>query len=473
MRQLKTSGINRREMVGSLFLASGALLSGCGLSTKGNVLKDRGRTLIDGLHRIPRGLAEAVRFPLIEALYGRRARRFAKGNEIPDGPLKFKSKHAPQPLSELEQMMLLAASTGNTGFHHMIYRSASYAPHLANYSLAAGGRTFPSAAGFHTTEFFFTDDQGTYFLPTRDSGSLVTYTKKGEFDLNAWLAAHKKRIVKLQDQRLNIPPQEPFMDGHNTWCVNVPGSTLIIPVADLAQHMLAVLCFLVQNGGCIYDDLNNTKIEGLRKFKHLVDVENPYPLSFVEQLVLGEATAEVSTACYAGMLMLQATGLGGWMFDGLDRFSLLGASGDPEVPGLGFISNMVGDSPLPNITGLPGVYEGFCPPFYKDMHEATSALIDRKFGTGGPFNKDTDGPWKESSRIRSSAKFHDPEFQECVSVMAQYILETYGKFPGTIPAIYSLTYLQAHHLDIDFYNNFFNEGAFLPTHANHEKWWRG
>jgi len=363
MRQLKTSGINRREMVGSLFLASGALLSGCGLSTKGNVLKDRGRTLIDGLHRIPRGLAEAVRFPLIEALYGRRARRFAKGNEIPDGPLKFKSKHAPQPLSELEQMMILAASTGNTGFHHMIYRSASYAPHLANYSLAAGGRTFPSAAGFHTTEFFFTDDQGTYFLPTRDSGSLVTYTKKGEFDLNAWLAAHKKRIVKLQDQRLNIPPQEPFMDGHNTWCVNVPGSTLIIPVADLAQHMLAVLCFLVQNGGCIYDDLNNTKIEGLRKFKHLVDVENPYPLSFVEQLVLGEATAEVSTACYAGMLMLQATGLGGWMFDGLDRFSLLGASGDPEVPGLGFISNMVGDSPLPNITGLPGVYEGFCPSF--------------------------------------------------------------------------------------------------------------
>src|SRR5690554_6619959 len=108
MRQLKTSGINRREMVGSLFLASGALLSGCGLSTKGNVLKDRGRTLIDGLHRIPRGLAEAVRFPLIEALYGRRARRFAKGNEIPDGPLKFKSKHAPQPLSELEQMMLFS-----------------------------------------------------------------------------------------------------------------------------------------------------------------------------------------------------------------------------------------------------------------------------------------------------------------------------------------------------------------------------
>lgn len=472
MNKIKNPGINRREMMGSLLMASGAFLTGCGLPAKGDELKEKGRTLIDGLQNVPKGLAEAVKFPLIEALYGRRARRFAKGNEIPDGPLQYKSKHAPQPLSDMEQMMILAAATGNTGFHHMIYRSATYAPHLANYSLAAGGRTFPSAAGFHTTEFFFTDDKGTYFLPTRDAGSLVNYTEKGEFDLNAWLQAHKKRIIKLQDNRLNIPAQEPYMDGHNTWCVSVPGSTLIIPVADLSQHMLAVLCFLVQNGGCIYDDINNKKIEGLDKFKHMVDVENAIPLSFVEQLTLGEATAEVSTACYAGMLMLQATGLGGWMFDGIDRFSLLGASGDPEVPGLGFQYNMVGDSPLPNITGLPGVFEGFCPPHYKDMYDATSALVKRKFGSGGPFNKNTKGPWKESSKIRSSAKFHDREFQDCVATMAQYIFDTFGKFPGTVPAIYTLTYLQAHHLDLDFYNQFFNAGSYLPTHANNEKWWK-
>jgi hypothetical protein len=29
-------------------------------------------------------------------------------------------------------------------------------------------------------------------------------------------------------------------------------------------------------------------------------------------------------------------GLGGWMYDGLDRHTVLGASGDPNVPGLGF-----------------------------------------------------------------------------------------------------------------------------------------
>jgi hypothetical protein len=33
-------------------------------------------------------------------------------------------------------------------------------------------------------------------------------------------------------------------------------------------------------------------------------------------------------------------GLGGWMYDGVNRLSVLGASGDPNVPGLGFRFDM-------------------------------------------------------------------------------------------------------------------------------------
>ena len=33
------------------------------------------------------------------------------------------------------------------------------------------------------------------------------------------------------------------------------------------------------------------------------------------------------------------------------------------------------------------------------------------------------------------------------------------------------TYLQAHHLDLDFYDKFHKPGAYLQTHAQHmEKW---
>jgi hypothetical protein len=38
-------------------------------------------------------LAELLRFPLMEAVFGRRSRRFCLGSEIPDGVLAFKSKH--------------------------------------------------------------------------------------------------------------------------------------------------------------------------------------------------------------------------------------------------------------------------------------------------------------------------------------------------------------------------------------------
>ena len=61
-------------------------------------------------------------------------------------------------------MMVLTAAAGNTGWHYAITRHARYAPHLSNYSAAAGGRTFPSAAGFHTSEVFFTDDDGVYLF---------------------------------------------------------------------------------------------------------------------------------------------------------------------------------------------------------------------------------------------------------------------------------------------------------------------
>jgi hypothetical protein len=34
-----------------------------------------------------------------------------------------------------------------------------------------------------------------------------------------------------------------------------------------------------------------------------------------------------------------------------------------------------------------------------------------------------------------------------------------------------ITYLQAHHLDLDFYDTFYQPGAYLPTHARHQEQW--
>jgi hypothetical protein len=112
-------------------------------------------------------LRERAAFPLLEALFGRRSRRFAVGDEIPDGPFAYRSRHEPLPLTELERMLVLTAIGGTTGWHYAITRHARYAPHMSNYSAGAAGRTFPSAAGFHTSELFFTDDSGVDARPGR------------------------------------------------------------------------------------------------------------------------------------------------------------------------------------------------------------------------------------------------------------------------------------------------------------------
>jgi hypothetical protein len=423
---------------------------------------------------LPEGLQDVLSFPLLQALLGRRARRFSWGASIPDGPLEYTSRREPLPLSELEQMLVLLAAGGNTGWHYAITHNARYAPSFPNYSGAAGGRTFPSAAGVHTSELFFTDDHGVYFFPTRDAPALVQKDADGGLDLDALLEAHRGRIRKLDPGRLQFPREEPFLEGHNAWCANLPGSTLVIPVADLAQHLLFILCFLTQNGYCITNDVHGEPVPGLERFRHLVNVDAPFPLTFVEQYALTEATAELACSCYAGVLMLQALGLGGWMFDGIDRHAVLGVTGDARAPGLRFRFDTDARWALPNPTGLPGVFEAFCPPHYPDMRAAVDALCERKFGEGGPFHPGTPGAWKESPRVRGAAPVHDPEFRECVATQARYILERFGKFPGTVPSVFCLTYLQAHHLDLDFYDTHFQPGAYLPTHARHlERWHPG
>ncbi|GIP21902.1 hypothetical protein [Paenibacillus sp. J22TS3] len=412
-------------------------------------------------------LEDLLNFPLVDALFGRRSRRFFLGAEIPDGQLAYKSQHEPLPLNELERLLILLAVGGVTGWHHSVTRHDRYKPHLSNYSGSATGRTFPSAAGFHTSEIFFTDDSGTYIFKTRDAVPEVQRDENGRLNVEELLRTYKKHIHKLSDKRLHIPNYEPYMEGHNSWVANKPGTLLAFPVGDLAQHTIANLCFYVQNGLCIYDDVNQRQIPGIEQFKDLVDTDHPLPLTFLDQYSLAELSAELATSTYAGALMQQALGLGGWMFDGIDRLTVLGASGDPDVPGLGFRYDTDKRWSLPNPTGLEDVFVSYTPPHFESMKAAVDAFCDRKFGPGGPFHPDTPGPWKKSDKVRESAQVHDEQFRAAVTLQAQYVFDTFGKFPATVPSVFSLMYLQTHHLDLDYYDNLFGPNAYLKSHEQH------
>jgi hypothetical protein len=234
-----------------------------------------------------------------------------------------------------------------------------------------------------------------------------------------------------------------------------------------------MLCYLLQSGFIIYDDFNKVPIPGIDRFSKIADLNTPYPLSYIEQVVLMEGTVELATSCYSGTLMLQALGLGGWMYDGIDRHAVFGISGDPEAPGLGFKFQTDARWTLPNPLGIPNIFEAMCPPNFTDMRSAVEALAFRKFGKGGPFHPDTPGVWKDTRQVRTSPQGYTDEFKDCVTLQAQYVFDKFGKIPATSPSLLCLMYLQAHHLDLDFYDHYFDPGAYLQTHKDHmEKWHR-
>jgi hypothetical protein len=411
-------------------------------------------------------LADAAQFPLLAAITGRRSRRFAAGGRIPAGALAFTSRRPVQPLSEVERALLLAVTGGVTGWHYGITYNPSYAPSLPNYSGSATGRTFPSPAGFHTSQLFFTDDTGTYLLPTRDE-------KPREFaSIEEWITHTADSIVRISDARLQLPREEPYMAGHNIWIANHPGSLLAFPVADLAEHVMSILWFYAANGYVVFDDVNRRNIPGTERFSSLPHADEPVPLTFVEQYTLSEASAELSTAANTGVLTLQAMGLGGWMYDGLDRLSVLGGSGDPRAPGVGFVATHDERWPFPNITGLPRYFETLCPPHVPTIAAGVEKFVARRYEPGGPFHPDTPGAWRDTEKVRSSA-LPAQGIQELVTVEASYIYETFGKLPGTVPTVDVLMYLQAQHIDTDFYDELFAPGAYLPSHATHQARWHG
>jgi hypothetical protein len=113
-------------------------------------------------------------------------------------------------------MLVLTSMGGSTGWHYTISYNEADRSKLPSYSAGPAGRTFPSAAGFHTSDLFLTDDNGTYYFSTRDFHPPSEDYRGRQEQLENHLAEHRKRIRKLTDKRLYIPKKSPFMDPHNT-----------------------------------------------------------------------------------------------------------------------------------------------------------------------------------------------------------------------------------------------------------------
>ena len=388
---------------------------------------------------MPDALRSVLEYPLLNAIFGRRARRFGLGMRIPSGPLAFTSRHAPVPLSELERSLLLAVGTGVSGWSFGVPYGPDRPDQHGHYSVRYTGRTAPTAGGFGTPAMLFTDDEGTYLTNTRD----VTPERMREFDgieddAQRVIEVVRAQTVKLSGGRLDLPAAPPHMLEPNLWMANAPGSTMFMPIADASESVLALMAMVLANGNVIVDDMAGRPAGDLEPFvrRGLLQADKRVPLSILQQISYESNCTEAAFMAHNMVLTMQAIGLGGLYFAGLNRWSILGAFVDDGIQGFGFRFQRDERWTLPNPVGLDGHFEGMCPPYHADMRAAVAAFVD------------------------------------CLTV-AQCVHDTYGKSPGAFETIVLPGFVEAVHLDTASYDTHYRERAYFDTHAEHIRRWHG
>ena len=420
-------------------------------------------------------VAQAWNFPLFEAIVGRRSRRFGFGMELSHGPFSYKSDKDPVPLDEAETAMLIAAATGVTG---AILCEGEFQGGMVK----SVGRPHPSAVGSHRTELFFTNDDGVFLF----RGSQQQMTKMKEYesveDRNKILDFYRKYTVKLSDKRLDLPRQTPGLFHHNLWVTNKPGATLFMPVTDISKDLIRLMInmcdpkggrYISGGGYYIVDERKGMRPAGCEKWaqKGLLDKNKPLPLGALEKIIVSWLCAEGAMMGTLMQLAMAAMGLGGWMHGGFTPLVVMG--GTPICKGLGFKFVQGKDEPLPNPVGLDGYFEGYCPPYFKTMGDAVDAAVK---DMGESLDE-----WERRGMVLPHT-ITNKEFEKgvpgvsedgvnCVKDICNYIYETYGKFPAFNDTMHLLYFIQAHHLDLEFYDKYFKKGAYLDTHRDHFATW--
>ena len=189
----------------------------------------------------------ALSYPLFEAIFNRRSRRFGTGMELPsDSTLAHKSDIPPIPLTEFQEAMLVWAGTGLTGLCLADLPPECGIDLLCQWT----GRTWPSACNNHGTELFFTNDSGLYWVDVKNmlpkDKELDVFFRLDQNDkIERLLELYREGLVKLEDGRANLPDKMPGLFDFNQWNTNKAGTTTFIPVTDITEEYLNLYFFTV------------------------------------------------------------------------------------------------------------------------------------------------------------------------------------------------------------------------------------
>ncbi len=106
------------------------------------------------------------------------------------------------------------------------------------------------------------------------------------------------------------------------------------------------------------------------------------------------------------------------------------------------------------------------------MDAAVEAVVAMKWGQGGIFTGDGGPlPFRQPQGLQEDIPVSPDEVIQMTKDLCNYLYTTYGRFPAQPDAMNMCMWLQAHHLEIAYYDRFMQPGAYHDAIANHMQVW--
>jgi len=410
-------------------------------------------------------IKKAFQYPVLKAIARRRGRRFPQGCTSPEGVMHHESRSSPAPLNENELAILCWAGSGVTG---MITGDLP-TKYSGNIFGSWVGKATPCPCNVHNTKLFFTNDSGTFLYDPRQASKHVEIENVEDWD--KILTQYRGSCIRILNERVEFIPK--LLGGTMSWNINKPGTTVFIPVVDQSEEYINFMLSIYDREGYGYrmvDDIKNQSA-GLQKFIDSGQLKGPeIPLSSTEVNLLYGNIAPAYLMLENVHLVAEAMGLGAIMFSGYSGQIVLGVT--PFSKGLGFRATTTKDGKS-NPVGLDGVFEAYCPPYYKNMDEAVEALYEKKYGSNGIYSAEYRGmtPFKNWKKIQPDFNRPSELALQQVKSYFNYLYDQYGRVPATFDTKLLPVWLQVHHLDVEFYDKYFPKEMITAEHRHHMKLW--
>ncbi|MBI2869817.1 MAG: hypothetical protein HYX96_08340 [Chloroflexi bacterium] len=409
------------------------------------------------------GLNQAYRYPLFEALVRRRTRRFGLGFELDGGPLKYKSASQPVALTAAETALLCYAGAGTSG---LIVGDGPY-DKGNNSTVRWSARTFPNPCNYGKTGLIFTDDAGVYLYKPREATKPIEIENIGE--LEERLTTFDRDIVKLKDGRIDLPPGSPALFAVNQAVANRPGQTVFMPVINPTFEWINLALLCIQYGRWQIVDDDTRQPAGIESWVPKLNLKLKVPISSLDVNVMINTSLEAAFIGENILHMAEAMGLGGYPLSGYAPVIIMG--GTPITKGLGFhyVADKKGRA---NPVGIDGVLQSYSPPYFKDMGAAVDAVVAERFGPGKIYSPDAcPSPLRDQATFAQGVDRQQEDIVQCVKDLCRYIYDKYGRFPATFDTMTMPIWVCAHHIDLDFYDRYYQPEMVNETHWNHMALW--